>query len=60
MVAQRFGGSYAGLLSHFKAKFSNQGTALQLVQMIVEEFPSFRDESLIENRRGKMNLLLPS
>ncbi|KAF8585090.1 hypothetical protein K439DRAFT_1632912 [Ramaria rubella] len=51
ILVSKFGGSYAGLLSHFIAKYSNQGTALQLVEMIVEEFPPFRDEALLEGRK---------
>ncbi|KAF8514785.1 hypothetical protein JB92DRAFT_2718831 [Gautieria morchelliformis] len=51
ILVSKYGGSYAGLLAHFNAKYSNQGTALQLVQMIVEEFPPFRDESSLNGRK---------
>lgn len=53
-TSQKFGGSYAALLTHFNVKYFNEGTALQLVQMIVEEFPPFRDESLLEGRKGEV------
>ncbi|KIJ53502.1 hypothetical protein M422DRAFT_222170 [Sphaerobolus stellatus SS14] len=48
ILVSKFGGSYAGLLMYFIARHSGQGTALQLVQMIVDEFPPFRDETTFE------------
>ncbi|KAF8527574.1 hypothetical protein BU17DRAFT_73969 [Hysterangium stoloniferum] len=51
VLVSKFGGSYAGLLSYFLVKYSGEGTALQLVQMMVDFFPSFRDEAKFRGRK---------
>lgn len=49
---QSFGGSFQGLLEQFQRRHTGEGTALQLVQMVTETFPSFRDETWLDGRRG--------
>lgn len=49
---QSFGGSFQGLLEEFKRRHNGEGTALQLVQMVTDTFPSFRDETWLDGRRG--------
>jgi hypothetical protein len=49
----QYGGSFAGFLDTFKDRYEGQGTALQLVQMVVDTFPSFRDEVVYEGRTSK-------
>uniref|UniRef100_D8PY05 Queuosine 5'-phosphate N-glycosylase/hydrolase n=1 Tax=Schizophyllum commune (strain H4-8 / FGSC 9210) TaxID=578458 RepID=D8PY05_SCHCM len=51
ILCEDFGGSFAGFINAFHAKFERQGTALDLVKMITETFPSFRDETVFEGRR---------
>ncbi|KAI0064123.1 hypothetical protein BV25DRAFT_1906853 [Artomyces pyxidatus] len=46
-----FGGSFQGFLDEFQRRHSGEGTALQLVQMVTDAFPSFRDETWLEGRR---------
>ena len=41
-----------GLMEEFQRRHDNQGTALELVQMVTETFPSFRDETWLEGQRG--------
>ena len=36
----------------FERRYEGRGTALQMVQMIVDTFPSFRDETELEGRKG--------
>ena len=40
----------------FHARHAGQGTALDLVKMVTETFPSFRDETVFEGRRGTWDL----
>lgn len=57
---QSYGGSFNGLLNEFYRKYEFQGTALDLVEMVTDVFPSFRDEVNYEGRTGKFFLLLTS
>lgn len=41
----------------FQSRHNSEGTALQLVKMVVETFPSFRDEVWYEGRKGQMNVV---
>ncbi|KAF7301915.1 Queuosine salvage protein [Mycena indigotica] len=51
ILCRAFGGSYQGLLDGFQREHDGKGTALQLVQKVVDTFPSFRDEVFFEGRR---------
>jgi len=50
ILCKRFGGSFQGLLNEFMKAHEGQGSALQLVEMITEVFPSFRDEAQFQGR----------
>ncbi|KAL1719063.1 hypothetical protein EV715DRAFT_290730 [Schizophyllum commune] len=51
ILCENFGGSFAGFIDAFHARHASQGTALDLVKMVTETFPSFRDETVFEGRR---------
>ncbi|KAM5544923.1 hypothetical protein V8D89_001034, partial [Ganoderma adspersum] len=51
ILCQTFGGSFYGFIQAFRRRYSDRGTALQLVKMITETFPSFRDEHMLNGRR---------
>ncbi|KDQ62599.1 hypothetical protein JAAARDRAFT_30512 [Jaapia argillacea MUCL 33604] len=51
ILCKEFRGSFQGFLESFHRKYKYHGTALQLVQMVAETFPSFRDETTYEGRR---------
>lgn len=51
---QSFGGSYQGFLQEFHRHHDGEGTALDLVKMVVNTFPSFRDECVYEGTKGKV------
>ncbi|ETW81863.1 hypothetical protein HETIRDRAFT_475396 [Heterobasidion irregulare TC 32-1] len=46
-----FGGSFQGFIHEFHSRHGSAGTALQLVQMVTDTFPSFRDEVWLHGRR---------
>ncbi|KAF8491178.1 hypothetical protein F5888DRAFT_1069691 [Russula emetica] len=46
-----FGGSFQGFIEAFQRRYDNDGTALQLAQMVTDTFPSFRDELWFEGRQ---------
>ncbi|KAI0000286.1 hypothetical protein BJV77DRAFT_1057973 [Russula vinacea] len=46
-----FAGSFQGFVEAFQRRYDNDGTALQLAQMVTDTFPSFRDEHWFEGRR---------
>ncbi|KAI0039778.1 hypothetical protein FA95DRAFT_1599696 [Auriscalpium vulgare] len=46
-----FNGSYQGLIDKFHTRYGKDRTALQLVQMVTDTFPSFRDEIWLEGRQ---------
>jgi hypothetical protein len=50
--AKQFNGSYHGFFEKFNEHYEGRGTALQAVEMIVEYFPSFRDEVEMDGRKG--------
>ncbi|KAJ7639087.1 hypothetical protein FB45DRAFT_904665 [Roridomyces roridus] len=51
ILCHGFGGSFQGFLEEFQRRHNGNGTALQLVQMVTETFPSFRDEVFFEGRK---------
>jgi len=51
ILCHGFGGSFQGFLDEFQRQHNGEGTALQLVQMVIETFPSFRDEVYFEGRK---------
>lgn len=53
-MTQGFGGSFQGFMSEFQRRYDGKGTALQLVNMVTDTFPSFRDEVWFEDRKGKI------
>ncbi|KAF8630944.1 hypothetical protein AX17_005301 [Amanita inopinata Kibby_2008] len=48
-----FGGSYLGFIEAFHKRHDGKGTALDLVKMVTETFPSFRDETHLNGRKGQ-------
>ena len=50
---QEYGGSFQGFIEAFQRRYNDDGTALQLVQMVTDTFPSFRDEHWFEGRRSR-------
>jgi hypothetical protein len=54
----QFRNSFAGFLGVFKERYNGQGTALQLVQMVVDTFETFRDEVVYEGRKRPSASLL--
>ncbi|KAJ7180373.1 hypothetical protein C8R43DRAFT_399187 [Mycena crocata] len=51
ILCNGFGGSFLGFLDEFQRRHDGEGTALQLVQIVTETFPSFRDEVHLEGRK---------
>jgi len=51
ILCTSFGSSFKGFLEEFQRQHNNQGTALELVQMVTDTFPYFRDEIWLENKR---------
>ncbi|TFK70949.1 hypothetical protein BDN72DRAFT_765756 [Pluteus cervinus] len=51
ILCNSFGGSYQGLIAEFQRRHDGQGTALDLVKMVTETFPSFRDEVYLNGRK---------
>jgi len=52
MSIQSFGGSFKGLLDEFHRRHDGRGTALDLVKLIADTFPAFRDEVYYEGTKG--------
>lgn len=50
---QSFGGSFQGFIDEFQRRYNGEGTALELVIMVTETFPSFKDEVYFEGRKGE-------
>ncbi|KAF8729418.1 hypothetical protein AX14_006140 [Amanita brunnescens Koide BX004] len=46
-----FNGSFLYLVQSFQKQYNGNGTALDLVKMVVETFPSFRDETWIDGHK---------
>ncbi|KAG8900189.1 hypothetical protein FRB99_006189 [Tulasnella sp. 403] len=51
ILERRFGGSWVGLLEEWMEREGESRTALGLVKMVIEAFPSFRDEVVWEGRK---------
>ncbi|KAI5115358.1 hypothetical protein M0805_002245 [Coniferiporia weirii] len=53
ILCEDFGGSFQGFVDAFETRHGGPGcgSALQLVEMVTETFPSFRDETHFEGRR---------
>ncbi|KAF9262620.1 hypothetical protein L218DRAFT_867216 [Marasmius fiardii PR-910] len=51
ILTTAFGGSYQGLLTEFQRGHNGQGTALDLSKLVVDTFPSFRDEVYLEGTK---------
>lgn len=49
---QEFNGSYLYFIQSLHKRHNGQGTALDLVKMVTEYFPSFRDETWIDGHKG--------
>ncbi|KAF9046548.1 hypothetical protein BJ165DRAFT_1527632 [Panaeolus papilionaceus] len=52
ILSNGYGGSFQGFLTEFQRRHNGNGTALDLVKMVTEVFPSFRDEVYYENKKG--------
>ncbi|KAG9041510.1 hypothetical protein FS837_012178 [Tulasnella sp. UAMH 9824] len=52
VLCTRFNGSYLGLIDEWKKQYGEDRTALQLVQMVIEEFVDFRDEVFWRGKKG--------
>jgi len=51
ILCNSFGGSFKGFLEEFHRRHDGQGTSLDLVKMVTETFPAFRDEVYYEGRK---------
>ncbi|ESK96171.1 conserved eukaryotic protein [Moniliophthora roreri MCA 2997] len=51
ILTNAFGGSYQGLLAEFQRRHDGQGTAIDLVKLVTETFPSFKDEVYLDGRK---------
>lgn len=58
VIMQDFNGSFLYFVQSFHERHNGKGTALDLVKMVAETFPSFRDETLIDGNKG-MRVSLP-
>ncbi|KAF5382442.1 hypothetical protein D9615_002713 [Tricholomella constricta] len=52
VLCSNFGGSFQGFIEEFHRRHNGEGTALQLVQMVTETFPSYRDEVIYNGKKG--------
>lgn len=57
LLCMKFGGTFKGFYEAFVRRFEGRGTALQMVQMVTESFPSFRDEVELDGRKGESQSL---
>ncbi|KAJ3504111.1 hypothetical protein NLJ89_g8111 [Agrocybe chaxingu] len=51
ILCNSFGGSFKGFLEEFQRRYVGQGTSLDLVRMVTDTFPSFRDEVYYEGTK---------
>ncbi|KAF9483513.1 hypothetical protein BDN70DRAFT_873824 [Pholiota conissans] len=51
ILCSSHGGSFKGFLDDFQRQHDGQGTCLDLVEMVIATFPSFRDEVFYEGRK---------
>ncbi|EKM79219.1 hypothetical protein AGABI1DRAFT_58653 [Agaricus bisporus var. burnettii JB137-S8] len=50
ILCNSFGGSFKGFLDEFHRRHHRQGSALDLVKLVVETFPTFRDQVWYQGR----------
>ncbi|KXN81787.1 hypothetical protein AN958_03713, partial [Leucoagaricus sp. SymC.cos] len=50
ILCNNFGGSFKGFINEFHRRYHGQGSALDLVKMVIETFPSFRDQVWYQGR----------
>ncbi|KZT12115.1 uncharacterized protein LAESUDRAFT_740624 [Laetiporus sulphureus 93-53] len=50
ILCSHFGGSFQGFCQDFLRRYGGRGTGLQLVQMVIDSFPTFRDQTMYEGR----------
>lgn len=50
ILCNSFGGSFKGFIDEFHRRYHGQGSALDLVKMVTETFPSFRDQVWYQGR----------
>lgn len=51
ILCNNFGGSFLGFIEEFHRRNNGEGTALELVQMVTDTFPSFRDEVIYNGKK---------
>jgi hypothetical protein len=51
ILCKEFGGSFTGFLDEFHCRHQGDGTALDFVRMVIDIFPSFRDDVWFEKRK---------
>lgn len=49
---EKYEGSFEGFMKEFRARHQVRGTALDFVRMVTNNFPSFRDEVLVDGMLG--------
>lgn len=62
VTMQKYKGSFQVFFEQFQRAHHGRGTALQLVKLVAETFPPFRDETIYNGRRGLYHraMLLPN
>lgn len=53
ILLDRFTGSFSGLMDAWKETFGADRTALQLVRMVTDTFPFFKDQAICNGRPGQ-------
>ena len=51
---KQYSGSFQKFFDEFQIRHNHRGTALQLVKTVAAVFPSFRDETICDGRRGNI------
>ncbi|KAJ7094519.1 hypothetical protein B0H15DRAFT_829876 [Mycena belliarum] len=51
ILCHGYGGSFQGFLDEFQRQHNDEGTALDLVHIVAQTFPSFRDEVYLDGRK---------
>ncbi|RDX48572.1 hypothetical protein OH76DRAFT_1456170 [Lentinus brumalis] len=51
ILCSHYGGSFYGFIEAFRRRYDSRGSALQLVKMVADTFPSFRDEHTYNGQR---------
>jgi hypothetical protein len=57
IINQSFGGSFKGFIDEFHRQHHGLGSALDLVKMVTDTFPSFRDQVWYQGRTGEDTLI---